>query len=113
MNYTQEQVNSIVREAQEAAREAATKFFQEQLGGQDQMMCGFAWTDIMGVKGNTKIGRMLKAAGVRQSYTKSFQLWNPSGLPLQNIDCKERGAEAAALVLRRYGFEAAAGSRLD
>ena len=113
MNYTQEQVNDIVAEAQEAARQAAEKFFQEEMKGQDQMMCGFAWTDIMGVKGNTKLGRMLKQAGVRQSYTKSFQLWNPSGLPVQNIDCKERGAEAAAKVFQKYGFTAYAGSRLD
>ena len=91
MNYTQEQVNAIVQEAQSAAKAAATKFFNERLGGQDQYACGFAWTNIYKVKGNTRLGKMLKAAGVRQDYTKAFQLWNPSGLPVQNIDCKEEG----------------------
>ena len=112
MNYTQEQVNEIVREAQAAAQKAAMDFFQTKLQGRDQYACGFAWTNIYGVKGNTKLGKMLKAAGVRQDYTKAFQLWNPSGLGVQNVDCKEVGAQAAADVFRAYGFEAYAGSRL-
>lgn len=113
MNYTQDQVNSIVAEAKQAAREAAEKFFQDKLGGQDQYSCGFAWTDILGVKGNTKLGKMLKAAGVNQNYSKAFSIWNPSGLGVQNIDTKEAGAEAAARVFEKYGFSAYAGSRLD
>jgi hypothetical protein len=113
MNYTQEQVNAIVREAKEAAFLAADKFFKERLGGRDQYACGFAWTNIYKVKGNTKIGKMLKAAGVRQDYTKAFQLWNPAGYGCQNVDTLEAGAEAAAKVFQKYGFEAYAGSRLD
>jgi len=112
-NYTQEQVNEIVREAQEAARKAALDFFQTRLGGRDQYACGFAWVNIYRVKGNTKLGKMLKAAGVRQDYTKAFQIWNPSGMPVQNVDTLEAGAEAAANVFQKYGFEAYAGSRLD
>ncbi len=113
MNYTQEQVNAIVAEAKTAAFEAADKFFKERLGGRDQYACGFAWTNIYKVKGNTKIGKMLKAAGVRQDYTKAFQLWNPAGYGCQNVDTLEAGAEAAAKVFQKYGFEAYAGSRLD
>ena len=113
MNYTVEQIKDIVAEAETEARKAATKFFMEKLGGVDQYACGFAWVNILGVKGNTKLGKMLKAAGVRQDYTKAFQIWNPSGLPVQNVDCKEAGAEAAAKVFQKYGFEAYAGSRLD
>ncbi len=112
-NYTQEQVNEIVREAQEAARKAALDFFQTRLGGRDQYACGFAWVNIYKVKGNTKLGKMLKAAGVRQDYTKAFQIWNPSGMPVQNVDTLEAGAEAAANVFQKYGFEAYAGSRVD
>ena len=112
-NYTQEQVNEIVREAQEAARKAALDFFQTRLGGRDQFACGFAWVNIYKVKGNTKLGKMLKAAGVRQDYTKAFQIWNPSGMHVQNVDTLEAGAEAAAKVFTKYGFEAYAGSRLD
>jgi len=111
--HTQEQINEIVKEAQQAAYEAAMKFFYDKLNGKDQFACGFAWVNIYGVRGNTKLGRMLKAAGVRQDYTKAFQIWNPSGLHVQNVDTLEAGAEAAAEVFKRYGFEAYAGSRLD
>ncbi len=113
MNYTQDQVNAIVREAKEAAFLAADTFFKEKLGGRDQYACGFAWTNIYKIKGNTKMGKMLKAAGVRQDYTKAFQLWNPAGYGCQNVDTLEAGAEAAAKVFQKYGFEAYAGSRLD
>lgn len=113
MNFTQEQVNEIVAEAKAAAYKAALEYFHMRLGGQDQYACGFAWTNIYGVKGNTKLGKMLKAAGVRQDYTKAFQIWNPAGLGVQNVDTLEAGAEAAAEVFKRYGFEAYAGSRLD
>ena len=113
MQYTKEQVIEIVAEAKREARIAAEKFFQEKLGGQDRYACGFAWVNIHGIKGNTKMGRVLKEAGVRQDYTKSFQIWNPSDLNCQNVDTKEAGAEAAARVFQKYGFEAYAGSRLD
>ena len=114
MEYTQTQINVIVAEAQQAAQQAATKFFNETLGGRDQMACGFAWVDIYGVKGNTKLGKMFKAAGVElSSYDKCFKIWNPSGLHCQNIDTKEAGAYAAAKVFEQYGFRAYAGSRLD
>ena len=113
MEYTVEQVRAIVAEAKAEARQAADKFFQEKLGGRDQYSCGFAWVNILGVKGNTKLGRVLKAAGIRQDYTKAFSIWNPSEMAVQNIDTLEAGAQAAADVLTRYGFKAYAGSRLD
>lgn len=107
------QVNTIVNEAKQAAREAAEQFFQEKLGGVDQYSCGFAWVDIYGVKGNTRLGRAFKAAGIRKSYNGCFQIWNPSEMGVQNIDTLEAGAEAAAKVFEKYGFRAYAGSRLD
>ncbi len=113
MNYTKDQVEEIVAEARAAAYKAAMEFFYDRLGGRDQYACGFAWVNIYGVKGNTKLGKMLKEAGVRQDYTKAFQIWNPSGMGVQNVDTLEAGAEAAAEVFKRYGFEAYAGSRLD
>jgi hypothetical protein len=109
----QKQIDGIVAEAREAAYQAGMKFFQEKLQGQDRPMCGFAWVDIYGVKGNTKLGKMLKAADVRQSYDRTFRLWNPSCLMVQNIDTLEAGAEAAAAVFKKHGFTAYAGSRLD
>jgi hypothetical protein len=118
MELTQNFVNHAILEAKEAAYAAADDFFRNRMGGRDAYACGFAWVNIwehngVKIKGNTKLGKMLKAAGVRQDYTKAFQIWNPSGLTVQNVDCKEAGAQAAADVLKKYGFTAYAGSRLD
>ena len=113
MEYTVEQIKDIVAEAKQAAREAADKFFQEKLGGVDRYSCGFAWVDILGVKGNTRLGKTLKAAGIKQNYSKTFSIWNPSEHGAQNVDTLEAGAEAAAKVFEKYGFKAYAGSRLD
>ena len=113
MNYNVDQIKTIIAEARHEAYLAADQFFQEKLGGVDQYSCGFAWVDIYGVKGNTRLGKAFKAAGIRKSYTGSYQIWNPAGLGVQNIDTLEAGAEAAARVFEKYGFRAYAGSRLD
>lgn len=108
---TQAQVEAIVNEALQEAHKAA-KAALAQHGDRDA--CGFAWCDIMGVKGNTKLGKLLKAAGLRKDWTgKAFQIWNPSKLGVQSVGILEAGAEAAAQVFRKYGFTAYAGSRLD
>jgi hypothetical protein len=113
MEYTKEQVQAIVAEAESAAYQAAAKFFQEKLGGRDQYACGFAWVNIYGIKGNTKMGKVMKAAGIHKDYTGAHQLWNPSKFGCQNVDTLYEGAKAAAEVFERHGFRAYAGSRLD
>ena len=111
LTLTQEQVNEIVAEAMQEANRAARA--ELALRG-DRDACGFAWTNIYGVKGNTRLGKMLTAAGVRKNtYEKAFQLWNPAKLGVQSVGILEEGARAAAEVFRKYGFEAYAGSRLD
>ena len=111
-------VPKIVDEARTAAHDAANKFLGEKLNGKDQFPCGFAWTNIYGFGGkkirkNSKLGKALIAAGVRQDYNRVFQIWNPSGLGVQNVDVKDAGAMAAADVFNRFGFDAGAGSRWD
>jgi hypothetical protein len=115
MNLTQEQVNEIVAEAMTEANRAARA--ELALRG-DRDCCGFAWVNIWNfngdkIKGNTKMGKMLKAAGLRQNYLKAFEIWNPAKLPVQSLNILEEGAEAAAKVFRRYGFDAYSGSRMD
>jgi len=115
---TIEQVQAIVKEAETAAYQAADTYFKENLGGRDQFACGFACTNIYKfegkqIKGNTKLGTLLKAAGVDQDYTRAFQIWNPSKYPVQNVDTLEAGAKAAAEVFRKHGFVAYGNSRLD
>lgn len=113
MNFTVAQVTEILSEAKNAAWDAAQQYFNQKLGGQDGGACGFAWVNIHGIKGNTKLGKAMKAAGIDKSYTGAFQIWNPSKFPVQNISVLEVGADAAAKVFKKYGFQAYAGSRLD
>ncbi len=113
MDYTKEQIEAILVEAKQAAREAADEFFQEKLNGIDQYACGFAWVKIYGIKGNTRLGKAMKAAGIKQDYSKAFSIWNPSEHNCQNVDTKEAGALAAQKVFEKYGFRAYADSRLD
>lgn len=113
MSYTREQVISIVEGARQEARRAASKFFQERLGGRDQYACGFAWVTVF-EKGSTRLGRALIEAGFRKSYRGGLELWNPSGLHVQNVDTLAAGAEAAAEYLEQaLGVKAYADSRLD
>lgn len=108
------QVREAVTEARQAAYAAAKEFFDTTLGGRDQYACGFASTRIYGIRGNTKVAKALAAAGLRKNtYEKAYELWNPSGLPCQNVDTLEAGARAAADVFRKYGFDAYSWSRLD
>ena len=112
MNYTVQDIKVILERAHVAAEQAAAQAY-ERNGNNDWDACGFAWVNIHGVKGNTKLGRALKAAGVRQDYTRAFSIWNPGGYGGQSISIKEAAAQAAARVLKGYGFTAYAGSRLD
>ena len=111
-------LKQMIREATEAAYAAADTFENTHFPNGGWGACGFAWTNLYEfegkkIKGNTKIGRMLKEAGISQSWDKSFQIWNPSKYPTQNVDTLEAGARAAADVFKKYGFTAYAGSRLD
>ena len=111
---SQVQLENILEEAQQAAISASSQHIAKHGEG---AMCGFAWVNIYRfngekIKGNTKIGRLLKKVGVRQDYTRAFSQWcNWYGG--QSIDVKESGARAFADVLEQHGFTAYAGSRLD
>jgi hypothetical protein len=113
MNYTSTQIQNILAEATEAAAQAADEFENKYFPNGGWGACGFAWVDIFGIKGNTKLGRAMKAAGITKDYKGAYSIWNPSKYPTQNVDTLEAGARAAADVFKRYGFTAYAGSRLD
>ena len=109
---------AIVAEAEKAAGIAAVAYLSKYYGGNDNYPCGFAWANICSfdgkkIRGNSKLGKALKQNGITQDYNRTFQVWNPSGLAVQNVDTKEIGAMAFAAVFKKYGFEASAGSRLD
>jgi hypothetical protein len=115
----QDFLTKIKHEAQQAAYEAATDTLFKWYGGDDLGACGFAWVNVVPEhKGNTKQGKeerkTLRALGLVLDWTgKEFQWWNPCRLSVQNVDSKHAGAVACAKVLKSYGFNAYAGSRLD
>ena len=113
MQYTVEQIRNLVDEAKAKAYAAAdeheNKYYPEGGWG----ACGFAWVNIWGIKGNTKLGRAMKAAGIEKDYSGAHSIWNPSKYPTQNVSTLEAGAQAAAQVFKDAGFTAYAGSRLD
>ena len=117
--YTVEDLKTIMQEARGAAATAAQSFLDDwnaSTGGNqygEPMYCGFAWVNIYGVKGNTKLGRAMKTAGYTKSYDGSIQIYNPAGYGGQSMDVKEHGAQAAAKVFESYGFKAYMGSRAD
>ena len=107
----EENLRGIIAEAMRLAKDAALKE-ERRLGG-DWSECGFAWVEIHGIKGNTRLGRMLKKVGIEQGYNRAFHIWNPSELPVQSVLIKEAGAMACAKYLSSKGFTAYACSRLD
>ena len=111
-------IQAIVTEWQTAARAASKDCADKYYDGKDGGACGFAWVSIYPEhKGNTKAGKaeraLLKELGFRPSYDRDFQRFNPGDWMGQSIDIKEAGAVAAANVLKKHGFRAYAGSRLD
>jgi hypothetical protein len=113
-NYTLDQIIAIKQEAIQAAQQAAEKEESKYDNNSNFYgLCGFAWLSIHGIKGNTKLGKIMAKAGITRAYDKTLQIWNPSGSHTQNVNVKEIGAQAAAIVFRKYGFSAYAGSRLD
>ena len=109
-SYSVDYLKQLLASAQQAAYDAGTQFIKQH---GEQGYCGFAWVNIWGVKGNTKLGKAMKAAGYTKDYTGAYSIWNPSGLGTQCMSTKEAGAEAAARVFVAAGFTAYAGSRPD
>lgn len=108
--YTVEELITIKEEALKNAREAVEKHLSEN---GEYNYCGFAWTNIYGIKGNTKLGRRMKAAGFEKDYTGAYSIWNPSQSYTQCMYTKEIGAQAAAATFRKAGFVSDAHSRAD
>tara|TARA_R110000851_G_scaffold878_1_gene2993 strand:+ start:212 stop:577 length:366 start_codon:yes stop_codon:yes gene_type:complete len=109
-DYTVEDLQTIKAAALQHANDAGIAHL-EQYG--EHAYCGFAWVNIHGIKGNTKLGKRMKAAGYTKDYSGAYSIWNPSGLGTQCMSTKEAGAQAAAKVFKAAGFTAYAGSRAD
>ena len=84
----------------------------EEMHG-DGYPCGFAWVQSY-VKGNTKEGKALKALGFKKSYTGGYQLWNPSGTMVQNMNIKEAACQKYVDIFGKLtGIKLYVNSRMD
>ena len=116
--FTKAQVQAIIDEALVVAEQAAVDYFNTHLGGVDRFACGFAWTTVYGVKGSTKLGKLLLESGFSKAYQGGLQYWMPARSArmgfVQNVDTHLEGARAFAKVLKeKLGVECYADSRLD
>ena len=117
--YDAADIARILAESKSAARAAVVKFLADwkaKTGGNqygEPMYCGFASTKIYGVRGNTRLGKAFKSAGIDKDYSGAHSIWNPSEHPGQSMDAKEVGARACAEVWNRYGFRSYMESRAD
>ena len=109
-DYTVSDLVMIKEAALQHARDAGQAHL-DQYG--EHAYCGFAWVNIWGIRGNTKLGKRMKAAGFEKDYTGAYSIWNPSGLGTQCMSTKEAGAQAAAKVFKAAGFTCYPGSRAD
>ena len=109
-DYTVEDLKTIKSAALQHAKDAAEAHLA-QYG--EHAYCGFAWINIYGIKGSTKLGRRMKQAGYEKDYSGAYSIWNPSGLGTQCMSTKEAGASAAAQVFKAAGFTCYAGSSAD
>lgn len=108
---TAEQFPEIHKEGVGAAQKATAEWI-EKYGDNDA--CGFAWVKVFDIRGNSRLGKAMKAEGFNKAYGGGLQLWNPSVSCVQSVGALDAGAEAYAAVLRKYGFqEVYAQSRLD
>ena len=102
---------STIAKAEMMAEAATQKYLKEF--GEAPFNCGFAWLEAK-VRGNSKVGKILKEAGFDKSYTSSgLRLWNPSKSFVQDMSAKEAGAIAYAKVLEEAGVQVVVRTRLD
>ena len=105
---TAEQIQAGLPLAKQASMAEYSKW------GGDRGACGFAWVEVYVDRTNSKQAKELLAAGFRKDYKpKCLSMWDPAGLPVQNVDIKEAGAYAYANYLTALGLKAYGCSRLD
>jgi len=103
-------VEHAVTKATQAAKEASSAYLKQY---PHVYPCGFAWVEVYGVKGSTKLGKALIACGLHKNYGGGLRLSNAWSMS-QSMGANEEGARAAAAVLTDLlGVRAYAASRID
>ena len=109
LTVTKQNAAAVYAEAAEAGIKAS-RDFQDKYGDRDA--CGFAWVVIRPARGPQVTFMKNHDIGSR-SIEGGWRIWNPGNAPTQAITIKEKGAQAFADVLERYGIKCFADSRMD
>jgi hypothetical protein len=104
------QAEVVIKQGLVEAKQAAHEWLAKH---GDRDCCGFGWTDVYGVRSNSKLGKLLTNYGFRKSYSGTLQYWDPSQSYTQSITAKEVAAQVLADALTGLGLRAYAGSRMD
>jgi hypothetical protein len=102
----------VIGKAEMAAELAAKEYIDQY--GEGMFNCGFAWIEAR-VRGNTKVGKVLKEHGFKKPYVGTgLHCWNPSNVNTQDMSAKKAGAEAYAAIMERdAGIKCHVAYRLD
>ena len=65
-DYTVEDLKTLKAAALQHAQDVAVEYMDTH---GEHAYCGFAWVNIYGIKGNTKLGKRMKAAGIEKDYS--------------------------------------------
>jgi len=109
--FTQDEVDSIVRDTLNQAHKACVDYHSEH---GDRGAIGFAWVRIP-IRTNTKLAKLLLATNsFSKHYNGGLELWMPGRIAAQSMDIAEVGARVDAKVLtERLGVECYDESRID
>jgi hypothetical protein len=103
--------SEVVLSAKQAAAAATASYLQTN---PSWYPCGFAWIEVYGVKGSSKLGKELMKAGFTKNYGGGLRLSNTWSGTSQSMVAAEIGADAAAKVLTNLlGVQAYGVSRID
>lgn len=120
-------VKVIAEQVQALATDAALFYINNELGGKDCPLCGFAWVVVIAQhRGNSRVGRLeraiLEELGFEKSEGRSYTLFSPGHAYVQNADANLEAAKAAASHIRsvainvdgmNFYFQPYVQSRLD
>lgn len=112
MNYTQEQLESIVNQADVFAQQLSKQYMNTVSAASLTPDQGYAWIEIKTVPG-VNLDRTLMARNflfIRR--TRVYQQVNPGRVDTLDIQPQLVGAMASATVFKSYGFDASVHSKI-
>lgn len=110
---TTAELEMVLEDAAVAAVTASARYVAEVLGGRDQYPCGFSYVNVYNIRGNSKLGDVLRKYGFRKNDGKGFSRGAGAFCRVQNVNAAEAAMQAYADHLRKAGVEVSVTAYLD